>query len=112
MFNSGNFVAWMVQAFILVSAGSLLLRLVRVRHPRTELAFCHALLAVCLLLPLLQPWRHPVVEVSSSSDDLTVAPPRNPGADAGLTSVPAAVAAKTISLPAHLEIPWGRIIRW
>jgi beta-lactamase regulating signal transducer with metallopeptidase domain len=112
MFNSGNFVAWMVQAFILVSGGSLLLRLFRVRHPRTELAFCHALLAVCLLLPLLQPWRHPVVEVSGLSDDLTVAPSRNPGADAGLTSVPAAAAAKTVSLPAHPEIPWGRIIRW
>jgi beta-lactamase regulating signal transducer with metallopeptidase domain len=112
MFDSGNFLAWMVQAFILVTAGSLLLRLFRLQHPRTELAFCHALLAVCLLLPLLQPWRHPVVEVSGTNDDLTVAPPRNPGTHARLASAPASVAAKNTPLPAKPAVAWGRIVRW
>jgi beta-lactamase regulating signal transducer with metallopeptidase domain len=112
MFDSGNFLAWMVQAFILVSAGSLLLRLFRVQHPRTELVFCHALLAGCMLLPLLQPWRHPVIEISGTNDDLTAAPPRNPGAPAGPAAAPAAVVAKSMPLPAKPGISWGRIVRW
>jgi hypothetical protein len=59
MFESANLLAWMEQALILALVGSFSLRVLRVRHPRTQLIFCHALLAVCLLLPLLQPWRHP-----------------------------------------------------
>ena len=54
-----NFLAWMAQALLLASAGSLLLVVFRIRHPWTKLLYCHALLAVCLLLPLLQPWTKP-----------------------------------------------------
>jgi len=54
-----NLIHWMEQALILASVGALLPVLLRVRHPRTLLIYFHLLLAVCLLLPLLQPWRHP-----------------------------------------------------
>ena len=55
--STNNLLAWMEQAFVLASLGSTLLVLFRVRHPWTKLAYCHALLAVCLVLPWLQPWR-------------------------------------------------------
>ncbi len=57
--STSNLLAWMEQAFVLASLGSLLLALFRVRHPWTKLAYCHALLAICLLLPWIQPWRAP-----------------------------------------------------
>ena len=59
--SADNLLAWMEQAFLLASAGSLLLMVFRIRHARTKLVYCHALLTMCLLLPLLQPWKHPVV---------------------------------------------------
>src|SRR5262249_9146244 len=37
------------------------------RHPRTQLAYCHLMLAACLLLPFLQPWQHGIVVISESS---------------------------------------------
>ena len=65
----GNLLAWMEQAFLLASAGSLLLMIFRIRHPRTKLAYCHSLLVICLLLPL-QPWKHPVIERASAGNSL------------------------------------------
>ncbi len=62
---AGNFLAWMEQAFVLASAGSLLLLASRIRHPWTKLGYCHALLLLCLALPWIQPWRHPSAAVQS-----------------------------------------------
>lgn len=56
--SAGNLLAWMEQAFLLASIGSLLLLLFRIRHPWTKLGYCHTLLLVCLALPWIQPWRH------------------------------------------------------
>jgi beta-lactamase regulating signal transducer with metallopeptidase domain len=42
---------------VLAAAGSLLLAIFRIRHPWTKLAYCHSLLAICLVLPWIQPWR-------------------------------------------------------
>jgi beta-lactamase regulating signal transducer with metallopeptidase domain len=53
----GNLRAWMEQAFVLAATGSLLLAIFRIRHPWTKLAYCHTLLAICLALPWIQPWR-------------------------------------------------------
>jgi beta-lactamase regulating signal transducer with metallopeptidase domain len=89
MFESANLLAWMEQALLVALAGSLSLRVLRVRQPRTQLAFCHALLAICLLLPFLQPWRHPVMDVSGAS---TVPP--------------------TPQTPAMPQIPWTRVALW
>lgn len=60
----GNLLAWMEQAFVLAATGCLLLAMVRIRHPTTKLAYCHGLLAVCLALPWIQPWRHPAAAAS------------------------------------------------
>jgi BlaR1 peptidase M56 len=70
--SPGNLLAWMEQAFLLASLGSLLLAVFRIRHPGTRLAFCHALLVVCLLLPWLQPWKHAGSATRSDSSWLGV----------------------------------------
>src|SRR5689334_22328712 len=52
-----NLAPWMAQVVMLAAVGSLLPVLFRIHHPRTHLVYCHLLLAACLLLPILQPWR-------------------------------------------------------
>jgi BlaR1 peptidase M56 len=54
---SHNLLSWMVQTVVIAGAAALLPIVFRVRHPRTQLFYCHAVLALCLLLPLIQPWR-------------------------------------------------------
>ena len=53
-----NLFAYSVQVALLTASGLLIPRLVRLRAPRVLYAYAQALLAVCLLLPLLQPWHH------------------------------------------------------
>ena len=58
-----NLAAWALQALIIVSIGAVLPRAFRIRHPRSHLAYCHLLLAAGLMLPLIQPWQHPLAVV-------------------------------------------------
>ena len=55
---AGNLLAWIVQTLIVAMAAALLPIVFRIRHPRTQLYYCHAVLALCLALPLIQPWRN------------------------------------------------------
>ena len=61
-----NLQSWAIQVFVIASIGALLPLIFRICHPRSQLAYCHLLLAACLVLPVIQPWQHPVVLVSSS----------------------------------------------
>ncbi|MBZ5575884.1 MAG: M56 family metallopeptidase [Acidobacteriia bacterium] len=77
-----NLVPWLQQTILLTAAAALLPALFRLRHPRTQLAYCHVVLVLALLLPVLEPWSHPVVflpQPASASPDtrsgLPVAPP-------------------------------------
>ena len=56
--QSSNLVSWVVQVFAIASLGAFLPLVFRIRHPRTQLAYSHLVLAVCLVLPLIQPWQH------------------------------------------------------
>ena len=67
-----NLLAWMAQAFALLSMGALLPLVFRIRHPWTRLAYCHALLLACLALPWIQPWRHPVIAANSVASALSM----------------------------------------
>jgi TonB family protein len=53
----GNLAAWSLQAAALIVAGSLAAWVFRLRVPRVRLAYWQALLALCLLLPAVEPWR-------------------------------------------------------
>jgi TonB family protein len=52
-----NLAAHSVQVAVLTLAGTTLLVIFRLKTPRVLLAFWQALLVLCLLLPLIQPWR-------------------------------------------------------
>src|SRR5665213_3045643 len=52
-----NLLAWMVQTALFATVAALWPILLRVRHPKTQLYYCHAALAFCLVLPAIQPWR-------------------------------------------------------
>jgi hypothetical protein len=51
-----NVLAWTIQVLVIGSIGALLPMLFRIRAPRSHLLYCHMLLVVCLVLPLIQPW--------------------------------------------------------
>jgi TonB family protein len=53
----GNLAAYSVQLALVVAMGGLTAALLRLRQPRVMLAYWQALLAACLLLPLLEPWK-------------------------------------------------------
>ena len=56
-----NLVAWWMQAGVITAVAALLLRAAPVRSPRAVLMYLQALLGLCLLLPVLEPWRSATV---------------------------------------------------
>src|SRR5262245_11943277 len=62
-----NLESWVTQVFLIASLGMLLPFIFRIRHPRSQLVYCHLLLAACVFLPLIQPWQHQQVVVTSPS---------------------------------------------
>ena len=53
-----NLFSWMAQTLVIASLGALLPPVFRIRHPRTQLYYCHCVILLCLALPLIQPRRH------------------------------------------------------
>ena len=53
----GNLAAYSIQVALVVVAAHLVAAVLRLRQPRFMLAYWQALLAVCLLLPLFEPWQ-------------------------------------------------------
>lgn len=56
-----NFIAYCLQIGLLTGAAGWIPSALRMRSPKSRLIFWHALLAACLLIPLVQPWRSEVV---------------------------------------------------
>lgn len=56
-----NVVPWILQVLVIGSLGAVLPLMFRIRHPRSQLIYSHLLLAACFVLPVTQPWRHPVI---------------------------------------------------
>jgi TonB family protein len=59
-----NLIAYSLQIAVLAGSGTLLAYLFRVRAPRIMHGYWQLLLLVCLLLPCLQTWQHPIVSRS------------------------------------------------
>jgi len=75
---ANNIVRWALQSVLLASAGALLPVAFRMRHPRTQLTYLHAVLAICMVLPLAEPWQHPVAvreRVAASEESRTYTAP-------------------------------------
>src|SRR5262249_5609813 len=56
--TTANLVAYCLQVAVLVAVCAALPRLLGLRSPSLQYGFSRVLLAVCVLLRLLQPWRH------------------------------------------------------
>jgi beta-lactamase regulating signal transducer with metallopeptidase domain len=79
-----DLVAYSIQAAALVGVGTIMASLLRLRVPRVRHAYWQALLAVCVFLPLLQPWRPEIVESSGAAlSNITFAAPSAIAAHAG-----------------------------
>ena len=60
--NPANLAAWFAQVAVIVAICAGLPRLLGLRSPVVHYAFWRMLLALCLVLPLVQPWRTGVME--------------------------------------------------
>lgn len=89
-----NLWPWVAQISILGFIGALLPAILRIRHPRSHLIYCHSVLVVCLALPMIQPWRHRTI----------VAAPMIAAQPVPLTSVPMA--------PQPSVFPWMAVSAW
>jgi len=59
-----NLTPWLIQSVLVAMAGALLPLLFRVRHPRSQLTYYHAILVLCFVLPLIQSWQEPIAIVT------------------------------------------------
>ncbi len=62
-----NLLSWAIQVLAIAAIGAILPAILRIRHPRSHLIYCYALLGACLVLPFIQPWQHPVVPTGSEA---------------------------------------------
>ena len=62
-----NLTPWLVQVLIVASVGALLPLLFRIRHPRSQLAYYHVVLGLCLILPVIQTWQDSLAIVAGNS---------------------------------------------
>jgi TonB family protein len=67
-----NFLSYCLQVILLVLAGTALPAVFRLRAPRVLLAYWQGLLAACLMLPLLQPWKFPPVATSVGDGTVSI----------------------------------------
>lgn len=74
-----NLVVWNLQIALLVAVAALAAALVRLGDARVRLLYWQALLAVCLLLPLVQPWQREVMVVPSTPPQAVAVTPAAPG---------------------------------
>jgi len=58
---SDNLISWWVQVTVIAALGAALPVLFRIRHPRTQVAFYHFILLICVALPFVEPWHHPLL---------------------------------------------------
>ena len=61
-FGWPNLLAWWVQIALLVAAGAAVPSLFRLRSAKARLLLWHALLALCAVLPVIEPWQQSPIE--------------------------------------------------
>lgn len=72
-----NFIAYCLQTGLLIGAAGWLPAALRMRSPKARLLFWQALLAACLVIPLIQPWQSEVITTTvqvSTGPAILVAP--------------------------------------
>ena len=84
-----NLLTYSLQVGLLVGLLAFVPAIFRLRAPRARLLYWHLLLAACLLLPLIRPWRQQVV--------------------AGTVEVSTVATRVAPSAPSHRPIPWNAV---
>ena len=64
-----NFQSWDIQVLLIGSIGALLPAFFRIRHPRSQLTYCHGLLLLSIILPIVEPWKHTVIVIAQSAEE-------------------------------------------
>jgi TonB family protein len=79
-----NLASYSLQVAFLILAGTMLIHLFRLKAPVVLLAFWQTLLVLCLLLPILQPWRQVRQAIQSAAEPAVEIPalPTLPSLDA------------------------------
>jgi TonB family protein len=96
--SAENVLSWAAQVFVIASLGALLPLLFRLQHPRSHLLYCHIVLVACLVLPIVQPWQHPLVTIG--------------GGAASSAPVAAVTPTSTVADAANPPIPWQSLVVW
>jgi TonB family protein len=101
-----NLIAWSLQIAVIVAAATILPGVLRLRNPAAMLAYWRSVLAVCLLLPVIQPWH-----VSQATGLLTSFSAELGGADGGIggriTAMPAGgIIAYVLAAGVILRLLW------
>jgi TonB family protein len=112
-----NMVAYSLQIGLLVALAALVPALLRLRLPGARLVYWQILLAVCLLLPALRPWKRVVIvdDPPILSKPLAVAQPFQPAPARGLPRTEIALlllAAGVVIRLGWLAVGFGRLRRY
>jgi TonB family protein len=100
-----NLVAYSLQIGLLVGVAAAAPALLRLASPRAKLAYWHILLASCLLLPLMRPWRPQVVTdtITATSTIVAIAPASAPERR---SIPPVQIALAIVALGALCRLAW------
>jgi len=85
----GNLAAYSVQMALIIAVGGFAAAALRLKQPRVMLAYWQALLAACLLLPLVEPWQRVGLAPAGSSATITDAKAAGTDSLFSLLSLPA-----------------------
>src|SRR5665811_1632182 len=89
-----NLVAYSMQIGLLVGLAAFVPAALRLRLPASRLAYWHILLAACLLLPAVRPWKQAVVTLSAYVPTAITAPASTGGRRAAAGRRPAGCASR------------------
>ena len=102
-----NLAAYSLQVAVLICAGTMLIQLFRLKAPAVLLALWQTLLALCLLLPILQPWQQESQATRSAVVTAIEVPslPEMPSRDA-VPVMTAPSPPRSIPFPTRSTIAW------
>ena len=96
-----NLARWNVQIVLMVAAATVVIQIFRVSAPTIRHAFWRVVLAACLALPFVQPWRSIAVPISQAIDIVVPAPSDVLGMGGAIGSAPAL--ARVVR---HVRVNW------
>jgi beta-lactamase regulating signal transducer with metallopeptidase domain len=98
-----NILAWFIQVSVLALAATALPMLLRVRHPKSQLAYYHVILIVCFAVPLVQPWQYPILLITGTVSQTAAGPAPVPWSS---------ILVSVLFLGAFVKLAWLTVGLW